>query len=260
MTLARRSTATVRRPCLCPPGDVVTTAAVPSTGNASGIAGWSDYDEYGNPRTPNAAAAVGGSVGYGWLGGKQRSTTNTGLMLMGLRVYNPVTGQFTSPDPVAGGNDTAYAYPNDPINSYDLDGRFGWKKFFKITLAVTSLVCTVCFVASVAWSTWDNIDDARHGHIGRALFNTALDVAPGGFGRGAKLLAKSHAGRAALAKTAKNYFKKRGMKDLQRTARHLAEHHRVQAERWAERGHYWHKRLDVGAVATQSILTWRDRD
>jgi hypothetical protein len=43
--------------------------------------------------------------------------------LMGARFYNPVRGLFTSLDPVPGGNDTAYNYPGDPINSYDLDGR-----------------------------------------------------------------------------------------------------------------------------------------
>jgi hypothetical protein len=42
---------------------------------------------------------------------------------MGVRLYNPLTGQFTSLDPVPGGNSTAYAYPTDPTNNFDLDGR-----------------------------------------------------------------------------------------------------------------------------------------
>jgi RHS repeat-associated protein len=81
-----------------------------------------DSDEYGNPRTGQAATR------YGWLGGKQRSTeTLTGLTLMGIRLYNPTTGRFLSTDPVYGGNANAYEYVTaDPLNQYDLDGRNRW--------------------------------------------------------------------------------------------------------------------------------------
>ncbi|MDF9816771.1 RHS repeat-associated protein [Streptomyces sp. SPB162] len=80
-----------------------------------------DADEYGNPRPGQTATR------YAWLGGKQRSDeTVTGLTLMGVRLYDPTTGRFLSTDPVPGGNPNAYTYPADPINAYDLDGRFGW--------------------------------------------------------------------------------------------------------------------------------------
>lgn len=117
-------------------GDVVSTVDVPGSGNATGIASWMDSDEYGNPvtpastgTTPTNAAGTSSGLGYGWLGGKQRATDSTGLLLMGVRVYDPVTGQFTSVDPVHGGNSTAYAYPQDPVNMVDLDGQlWGWAK------------------------------------------------------------------------------------------------------------------------------------
>ncbi|MFF3757153.1 DNRLRE domain-containing protein [Streptomyces sp. NPDC002185] len=77
-----------------------------------------DTDEYGNPRTGQTATR------YNWLGAKQRSTeTLTGLTLMGVRLYNPVTGRFLSTDPVYGGGDNRYGYPGDPVNQFDLDGK-----------------------------------------------------------------------------------------------------------------------------------------
>jgi RHS repeat-associated protein len=112
-----------------PHGDVVTTIALPATQSTStpctSIGGWSDTDEYGNPKDATATAAVAGDAGYGWLGGKQRSTTpeTAGLTLMGDRLYNANTGRFTSLDPTPGGNENAYSYPFDPINTYDLTGH-----------------------------------------------------------------------------------------------------------------------------------------
>lgn len=55
--------------------------------------------------------------------GKQRATDPSGLVLMGARLYNPFTGQFTGSDPVYGGNSTAYSYPQDPIGGLDLTGE-----------------------------------------------------------------------------------------------------------------------------------------
>ncbi|MBW8737701.1 MAG: RHS repeat-associated core domain-containing protein [Streptomyces turgidiscabies] len=80
------------------------------------------YDEYGNllPGTDPTR--------YGWLGGKQRSTeTPSGATLMGVRLYDPTTGRFLSVDPIEGGNANAYDYVNgDPLNRYDLDGKWGF--------------------------------------------------------------------------------------------------------------------------------------
>ncbi|MCI3902228.1 DNRLRE domain-containing protein [Streptomyces spectabilis] len=82
-----------------------------------------DSDEYGNPRAGQAPTR------YNWLGGKQRSAeTLTGLTLMGVRLYNPATGRFLSVDPVYGGGNNAYEYVGgDPVNRFDLDGKW-WKK------------------------------------------------------------------------------------------------------------------------------------
>ncbi|MFE9042540.1 DNRLRE domain-containing protein [Streptomyces sp. NPDC007818] len=79
-----------------------------------------DTDEYGKLRPSMTPAR------YGWLGGKLRSAeTPTGLILMGVRLYNPDTGRFLSRDPVYGGSHNAYEYSGgDPINKFDLDGEW----------------------------------------------------------------------------------------------------------------------------------------
>ncbi len=79
---------------------------------------WVSFDEYGN----RDAASTGKLVTYDAYGQYERATTSHGLILMGARLYNPVTNQFTSPDPVTGGNETTYTYPNDPINKTDFNG------------------------------------------------------------------------------------------------------------------------------------------
>jgi RHS repeat-associated protein len=85
------------------------------------------YDEYGNPEADTTATR------YGWLGGKQRSSeTVTGATLMGVRLYDPTTGRFLSTDPVSGGNANAYEYCDaDPVNAFDLDGRWSWGGAFR---------------------------------------------------------------------------------------------------------------------------------
>ena len=112
-----------------PRGDVVSTIEVDAQGSPEGLSGWSSFDEHGNPvDQPAAASSSSGGVVYGWLGAHQRATTAVGLTLMGARVHNPVTGLFTTLDPVRGGGDTTYGYPNDPINNTDLDGQ-RWRRW-----------------------------------------------------------------------------------------------------------------------------------
>jgi RHS repeat-associated protein len=103
-------------------GDVVSTVDIATAAStATALAGWNWFDEYGIPAATNDADT--GEVDYGWLGARQRAVSGAGLILMGVRLYNPVTGLFTSVDPVDGGNANAYTYPSDSINLFDLDGR-----------------------------------------------------------------------------------------------------------------------------------------
>ncbi|MDO4684499.1 MAG: RHS repeat-associated core domain-containing protein [Candidatus Saccharibacteria bacterium] len=43
---------------------------------------------------------------------------------MGARMYLPILGRFLQVDPVEGGTDNNYVYANDPVNEFDLDGRW----------------------------------------------------------------------------------------------------------------------------------------
>lgn len=144
-----------------------------------------DYDEYGNPR------AGQDPVRYGWLGGKQRSSeTPTGLTLMGVRLYNPTTGRFLSTDPVPGGSANAYEYcGGDPINRFDLDGRF-WGFHWSPGARLAGHYLSRGYAAA---NRWKHRQQARVVGVGLAYFGTrylgyrcrysyGMRVCTGGFG------------------------------------------------------------------------------
>lgn len=127
-------------------GDVVTT--VPLTDGAGVNAGsirHHTYDEFGNTRTLGSAPASPGR--YGWLGAHERSSdTLGGVTLMGVRLYSAAIGRFLSVDPVPGGNTTAYNYPQDPINQFDLDGKYA------IPVAEAALMLALALIVTyIAW-------------------------------------------------------------------------------------------------------------
>ena len=61
----------------------------------------------------------------GWLGSKQRYSTQDGIVRMGQRLYDPGAGRFSQSDPVEGGSANDYDYVNaDPIAGQDLSGTW----------------------------------------------------------------------------------------------------------------------------------------
>jgi RHS repeat-associated protein len=100
-------------------GDIDMTSSPAPVGNIPDGHGYA-ADDYGNPYS---------SIGrYTWLGAAQRSDDALGAtVLMGARSYNPNLGRFLTTDPVYGGNENAYTYPNDPVNQEDISGKVCWK-------------------------------------------------------------------------------------------------------------------------------------
>lgn len=97
-------------------GDIVAMAT--TSGGTAPVATF-ESTEFG------AVRGGGSNVRYGWLGGKMRAAdTVAGVVVMGARLYNPVTGRFLQRDPVPGGSANNYEYGRqEPMRTYDLDGR-----------------------------------------------------------------------------------------------------------------------------------------
>jgi len=96
---------------------------------------------------------------WSYLGGFQKNTDAEFAIMpiqMSVRVYIAQLGRFLQVDPVEGGTDNAYAYVNDPVNDYDLNGQWSIGGFIKnivktVTRAVTKIaVATVKAVVRVA--------------------------------------------------------------------------------------------------------------
>jgi RHS repeat-associated protein len=124
-------------------GNTVTTIDL-TTHTATG---WNSYDEFGNPETPTNNTNL---IKYTTYAKAERATNTTGLILMGARVYNPTTNQFTAPDPIKGGNENTYTYPNDPINKSDFTGLWSWWDTLDVALTVASFI-PIPGLQQIAW-------------------------------------------------------------------------------------------------------------
>jgi RHS repeat-associated protein len=248
-------------------GDIAIPITVDATSVLS-IGGYSDFDEFGRPLTGTAAPDTGG-VSYGWLGDKERATDEaTGLMLMGVRLYNAVTGLFTSVDPVPGGNTTAYAYPQDPINKYDLDGRsWGWfkKAFSNVAKTVAKVASVASFIPGPIGQVAAGIETAAHlatGNYKRAAA-AAVGMIPGGkyLATAAKFLSK--AGKTArttkaavklnrkdvkaiaVHSKASGHYKNKSVRQVKRIVRKTVKHAEHHGVRQRDGANIWYRQGSI---------------
>jgi len=190
---------------------------------------------------------------------------------MGVRLYNSLTGRFLQQDPVYGGSANNYDYCNaDPINCYDLDGKFGWRKFFKAAAIVggvigalacgASIVCGVVVGAAAAASAYAAI------HLGnrsdpwrwKSFARTTAIGAASGLANGAlgRVLGHSMKG-ARIGMTWNRARSARGTDFYWRGSRRFGIHsHRFPGRKWYQIIHY-HRRGLGGIKSHRPWQGWR---
>lgn len=79
------------------------------------------YDPFGYLRE---GSAPGNATSKRWAAKWHKNfDSQSGLIALGARAYDPTIGRFYSPDPVEGGSLNTYDYAGqDPVNNYDLNG------------------------------------------------------------------------------------------------------------------------------------------
>ncbi len=160
-------------------GDVVGTLPVADGATQATWSGLEYFraDEFGNPVDLGSGSASAGR--YGWLGAFQRSGEALGgVILMGVRLYQPATGRFMSVDPVPGGSASAYDYCSaDPVNCTDLGGTFSFGSILKVVATVGEIASNIPGPIGAAAAGVSAVAYAAQGNTAQALIMGATAAA-----------------------------------------------------------------------------------
>lgn len=158
-------------------------------GSSLSIRRFSIYDAFGKRHWDKTSSGTNtnapGSVGFAGQWGAytdhetRPSQTDTPLVLMGIRYYDPITARFVTRDPALGINDYAYC-GNNPVGRADADGE---------------ILETIADIASIGWSTYDLIKNpswANAGYLAWDVGATVVPFVPGSYvAKGAKIASKA---------------------------------------------------------------------
>jgi RHS repeat-associated protein len=134
------------------------------TSSTGTVTGSTTFDAYGNTTGHTGTATT--PLGYD----AQYTSTDTGLIYLRNRVYDPATGQFLTVDPIDAITRAPYTYGEDnPVNAIDPSGLSACG-----SIAVISTICNGLEESGVS--------DAAAGALSFLTFGTSTEVAGDAFG------------------------------------------------------------------------------